>query len=305
MKHTDETKAKIRETLKRKYEDPEYHKMISERTKAGMTDVVKEKISTGVKAALQNPEIYDRFCKAMQEVSLRPEVRKQRSETNLGRKYSAEICQKHSDVLKERYKDPEAREKMRKSTLEIWSRPGHREKVSQSCKIAYQNPALLRIHRENSSRMWSKKFDTDTVDSIGEREVRKFFQTTFPNDGWTKGGCFSVGKYPDGVTAHKKIDCYSNKLKVMIEYDGSLHFIDSWKYKVRLTEPRFKDNLLNMFCFKNGWKMIRVSDSFYLGNRERAKKLLVDAVYKFKERSCWFGKEYRQQFMKELKPIEL
>lgn len=154
-------------------------------------------------------------------------------------------------------------------------------------------------HREQTSKATSKVWSTQEnvnflPQSIGEIEIRTFLQKTYPNDEWTYGGCYKIGKYENEQGVYKCPDCHSNKLRVMLEYDGIFHFFDIFGTKKRFTNVTFKDALLNEWTQRNGWKLVRISDSFYQKDKENAKKLLVDAIYQQGERLCCLGSEYEQ-----------
>jgi len=75
------------------------------------------------------------------------------------------------------------------------------------------------------------------------------------------GGGTKIGHYPDGEPMHLQFDCYSNKLKVLIEYDGPLHFYtdriikdarDMLDKMDKATDGKYKDeNAKRVVCKAN------------------------------------------------------
>lgn len=112
----------------------------------------------------------------------------------------------------------------------------------------------------NNSRFTSK----------GEVEVREYFQSKYPSDGWTFGGGLKV--------EDKRIsrDLYSKSLKVCIEYDGIWHFKD---IHGQLADKQLKDALLELWCKENGYRLIRIEDRLFKADKTFWLKRLEDEVY--------------------------
>lgn len=151
-------------------------------------------------------------------------------------------------------------ESNRKATDKLWADPEYSSKMT----------AILSQPKSNFT-------------SKGEIEVRNHFLNKFPEDGWTFGGSLNVGV---GRIAR---DLYSNKLKVCFEYDGIWHFKDIFG---QLESKAAKDAALNTWCLENGYKMVRMSESYYLENKANAMEVLEDCIYNSKENFVTLGDEY-------------
>lgn len=106
--------------------------------------------------------------------------------------------------------------------------------------------------------------------SKGEEEIRKYFIENFGNDGWTFGGGF---KFENEILTR---DLYSNKLKVIFEYDGIWHFKD---IHGQLERKKKKDELLEKWVFENGWRLVRLKEDIYKMDKEYYIKILVKSIY--------------------------
>jgi len=95
--------------------------------------------------------------------------------------------------------------------------------------------------------------------SKGERELRDWFISSFPNEEWTYGGPL---KYENisGIIR----DLYSKKLKINIEYDGIWHFED---IVGQLESKQMKDQALESWCIENNWRLIRIKDEIYRSDK--------------------------------------
>jgi len=69
---------------------------------------------------------------------------------------------------------------------------------------------------------------------------------------------------------------YSNKLKVIVEYDGIWHFED---IKGQLADKQMKDNKLEEWAINNGWRLIRIKDILYQKDKTKWLNILLDAIY--------------------------
>lgn len=132
--------------------------------------------------------------------------------------------------------------------------------VSIKSKQLWNNPEYIE-KQLNRPKMFTSK---------GEVEIRTFFIQYLKADGWTFGGCLSFGN------VRLTRDLYSEKLKVCIEYDGVWHFKD---IKGQLADKQNKDRLLEEWCLKNRYRLIRLKDDLYRSNRSFWLKTLLGEVY--------------------------
>lgn len=101
-----------------------------------------------------------------------------------------------------------------------------------------------------------------------ELEIVKFLKETFPADEWKQG-------FIDGTRKHDGFilspDCHSDKLKVVIEYDGVWHFKDIHN---QLERKQSVDRAMLKFCKENGYRLIRIDESLKISN-----ETIQDAIY--------------------------
>lgn len=143
-----------------------------------------------------------------------------------------------------------------------------REKLGNSVRLLWQNEEYVnKIITNNTNR--NPRFT-----SKGEEEIKKYLKSNYISDNWTSGGGF---KY-DGVRLTR--DMYSNKLKVIVEYDGIWHFED---IKGQLADKQIKDSKLEEWVIKNGWRLIRLKDDLYQKDKHKWLNILIDAIYNCQE----------------------
>lgn len=140
---------------------------------------------------------------------------------------------------------------------------------------------------KSTKKLWSNKNYVNDVlknkgkrifTSKGEEEIKKYFKDMFPNDLWTFGPCVY-----DGITLVR--DLFSEKLKVCIEYDGIWHFKD---IHGQLKEKQKKDLLLEEWCLKNGFRLIRIKEEIYKKNKQKWLQTLVTEAYSGKNKITKF-----------------
>lgn len=126
--------------------------------------------------------------------------------------------------------------------------------------------------------------------SKGEREVRDYFITNFPNDEWTFGSLIRFNNVP--IVR----DLYSNRLKVCIEYDGIWHFDN---FHGQLTDKHKQDIALEEWCKLNNYRLIRIDDELYSKNKKFWLQKVINAVYKSKDQIIKFWDEKSLKILKE------
>lgn len=141
--------------------------------------------------------------------------------------------------------------------------------VSSKVKDSWKNGVYDNIVYTTNKRFSSKK----------EREIVSFFKNTFPSDEWKSGGSLRV---EDQLISR---DLYSDKLKVCFEYDGIWHFKD---INGQLSTKKTKDALLEKWCVKNGYRLIRLEDGFFTSFED-----LTDVVYNTNHSLLKIGKSYK------------
>ena len=100
-----------------------------------------------------------------------------------------------------------------------------------------------------------------------ELEIVKFLKSNFPEDEWKQG-------FIDGTRRHYGFilspDCHSDKLKVVVEYDGIWHFKDIHN---QLEHKQSVDRALFAFCKENGYRLIRIDEDLKISNEEIRKAI--------------------------------
>jgi very-short-patch-repair endonuclease len=143
-----------------------------------------------------------------------------------------------------------------------------KKKISLSTKKLWMNEEYAnKVVKNNTNR--NRRFT-----SKGEEEIKKYLKETYIVDGWTSGGGF---KYKDVYLTR---DMYSNKLEIIVEYDGIWHFKD---IHGQLEQKIEKDRLLEEWCIKNNWRLIRIKDDLYRKNSKYWMEQLLISIYNSNE----------------------
>lgn len=94
----------------------------------------------------------------------------------------------------------------------------------------------------------------------------------FPDDCWKQG-------FIDGTRKHDGFilspDCHSDKLKVVIEYDGIWHFKDIHN---QLERKQNVDRALLKYCKENGYRLIRIDEGLKITNEMIEKAIYESSV---------------------------
>lgn len=106
-----------------------------------------------------------------------------------------------------------------------------------------------------------------------ELEIVNYFKSNFPNDEWKQG--FLKG------TNNLSVDLRSDKLKVVIEYDGIWHFKDIHN---QLDKKQNNDKQVLQYCRKNGYRLIRIDEDLKVQMSD-----IVKAVYESDKNIELFG----------------
>jgi len=162
-----------------------------------------------------------------------------------------------------RHHSSETKEKIRKST-------------QKSIIYKYLNDS------EYADKITKANNQNKYFSSKNERLIRQHFLSKFPQDEWTFGGCL---KYNSTFLTR---DLYSNKLKVCFEYDGVWHFKN---IHGQLEDKQRKDAALEQWCLYNGYRLIRVSETWF-EKTDGALKKIEKFVYGGKEQIIKQGVEY-------------
>lgn len=159
-------------------------------------------------------------------------------------------------------------ERKRRSELlgEINKRPASRQKASETAKktskrkdILHKRTQQLREWRENNTEEFYKKCVEKLVGvfySVGEKRLYEFFQTF--NNNFERNRFIKSKKYfTFSKTNRKQIDFLDKDMKVMIEFDGPLHFQNKFD---SLDVIKHKDKQLERFVRETKkYMLIRIS----------------------------------------------
>jgi hypothetical protein len=169
-------------------------------------------------------------------------------------------------------------------------KPRNKRFCSRSCansrKLSFTEDVKKRIS-ESVSKTIKKKWENGEMkisknfSSKEERKILEYLKDKYNEDNWTSGGGLKIS---DETISR---DIYSINKKICIEYDGIWHFKD---IHGQLETKKKKDQLLNDWCMENGWKIIRISETWW---HESGKNLSSIDEFIFSE-SCkiFKGKEY-------------
>lgn len=165
------------------------------------------------------------------------------------------------------------------------------EKQTKYCSLSCRNSVGASVKRiwndemraevsERSKRCWEDEeyvkrqlSHPNIFTSKSEEEVKTYFKTTYPDDGWTHGGSL---KHNDERLVR---DLFSKKLKVCIEYDGDWHFKD---INGQLERKQRKDRALEDWCKVNDWTLIRIDENEYKKDKSGAIAQLESLAYSIK-----------------------
>lgn len=106
--------------------------------------------------------------------------------------------------------------------------------------------------------------------SKNEVLIRETFMKKFTTDEWTFGGSLIF----DNLRLSR--DLYSKKLKVCIEYDGIWHFKD---IHGQLKDKQAKDKALEEWCIENDYRLIRISEEYFIKDPDANIKKLITECY--------------------------
>jgi hypothetical protein len=168
-------------------------------------------------------------------------------------------------------------------------KPKHKRFCSIQCSNSrtHSNETKAKIANTLSSSI-KKKWENGDYDSVeykyfsskAERSILLYLKETYPDDEWTSGGAMKI---ENEIIVR---DMYSTKLKTCIEYDGIWHFKD---IHGQLETKKKKDDILNKWCIENGWRIIRISESYWHENGKNF-QVIEDALKL--SGSLFLGKEF-------------
>ena len=163
------------------------------------------------------------------------------------------------------------------------SRSCANSRVFNSIQKKHHSNGIKKAWKENLKyieKQVSSKVKHHIFSSKEERSILEKLKISFPENEWTSGGALRI----ENVIIAR--DIYSNILKICIEYDGIWHFKD---IHGQLENKQKKDLILNNWCKDNGWKIIRISESFWHDNNKDF-SFIINAIKQ--NETVFLGKEY-------------
>ena len=80
------------------------------------------------------------------------------------------------------------------------------------------------------------------------------------------------------IIEHKAVDLINHNLRIIVEYDGPSHFRNIWD---KLEEQQRKDKETIKWSELNGYKLYRISDSYFVNKLSKNTNLIVKDIYQF------------------------
>jgi hypothetical protein len=202
----------------------------------------------------------------------------------MGRKVSETILSNEKEITR------------RKNALKtLWDTPGFREKLiancSQTALKTSKNPVVL-VARGKRLANWRKLNAevfyekctsklTSTWKSKGEKELYYFIKTTFPHLNFVNGSSVGSPEFTN-KTKRRQVDIYDKINKIILEFDGMLHFKNIPKWN-QLQEIQNRDLEFNNVLSKTHL-LIRVSSDQWTAKRnftDECKRLLIQTINNF------------------------
>lgn len=173
---SEESKEKIRNSVKSRWEDEEYKRKTSESIKKSMQEIwndsdSREKLGTKLsdltKKAWENYEFREKQIEARKDEEYRKNISEKTKEIwedpdhKSSRKASMkrawedpELRKKLSDSLKKTYEDPVLRREISERIKELWDDPEYKESTRESIKKAVNKPEFKKRSREITKKQW-------------------------------------------------------------------------------------------------------------------------------------------------------
>lgn len=162
-----------REARKKKLEDPEYRKKLSELSKKMWED--PEHIEK-IKKKYEDPEYKEKMSESLKKLWEDPEhkekIKKKREDPGYRKKLS--------EVRKKLWEDPEFKEKMSESCKRKWENPEFKEKMSDAIKQHYNDPEIKKKMsieaKERNAKLTPEQRSERVKKSWETRKLRKLQQ---------------------------------------------------------------------------------------------------------------------------------
>ena len=147
---SEETRKKISEAMKKRYENPEEREKTGKASKKAYENPeLREKLSLSVrKAFIKNPEIKEKISFAVKKRFQNPEERKKTSEASKKMWQNSEIREKIIEAQKKRFQNPEERKKLSEAQKKRYENLEERKKTSEASNKMWQNPEIKKKHFE-------------------------------------------------------------------------------------------------------------------------------------------------------------
>ena len=155
---SEETRKKISEAMKKRYENPEERKKLSESVKkTWQNPELREKQSEAIKKAWENPELREKQSDAIKKAWENPEIKKKISEAVKKAYENPEVRKKISEASKKMWQNPEIKKKHFEAIKKAWENSGIKKEHSEAQKKRYENPEERKKHSEAIKKAFNNK----------------------------------------------------------------------------------------------------------------------------------------------------
>ncbi len=194
-------------------------------------------------------------------IELYPSFLRQSTETLLKRSKASIITNTNrwkTEERKEQYVPKECKECGKKISWEF----KRNTFCSVSCSTTYNNKKIW--EKATSDHPWRNK--RPIFSSKGEKKLYQYLIETYPDLEWKKQKRIFIEE------RELRIDIFSEKLNIFIEYDGRIHFHNIYGEK-RLASIKERDLSLKNYCETNKIKLIRINESTFIKSDKWKEKI--------------------------------
>jgi hypothetical protein len=157
-----ETLARLSETRKALWQDPEHQARMSEASKSPET---RARLSEASKALWQDPDYQARMSEAAKAQWESPEARARLSEARKAMWQDPEARARLSEARKAMWQDPEHQARMSEASKTSWTRPEYQARRSEASKAMWQDPEYrARILTTRAKNLALKKAAKEVAD---------------------------------------------------------------------------------------------------------------------------------------------
>jgi hypothetical protein len=132
--------AANRATMKHRWADPDYQKIMSESSRQSWEDLeIRQRRSDGIRRSWADPKVREKRLDGQRRSSMRPEVRERRSAASKRNWANPELHKRHSEAIKQGLAKAGVRKHMSEAIKRGLAKPGVRKRMSSSAKRRVAN----------------------------------------------------------------------------------------------------------------------------------------------------------------------